>query len=84
MVYNQIIVKKDRKKLIDTAAERVPADLVIRNGKIADVYTGRFIETGLAINGGLIAGLDEYEGRAVIDAGGQYLPPVLFTNYLLP
>ncbi|MDR1128865.1 MAG: hypothetical protein LBL20_06095 [Treponema sp.] len=32
--------RKMLKKLIDSAAGRAPADLVVKNGKIADGYTG--------------------------------------------
>jgi adenine deaminase len=70
------------KKLIDTAAGRVPADLVIRNGIIADVYTGRFIEGDLAVSGGLIAGVGGYEGRDLIDAAGQYLLPGFIDSHI--
>ena len=66
------------KKLIDAAAGRIPADLVIRNGIIADVYSGCFIERDLAICGGLIAALAEpgtCEGIEVVDARGQYVVP---------
>jgi adenine deaminase len=76
------MTKRDLKKLIDTAAGRVPADIVIRNGKIADVYSGRFIETGLAISGGLIAGLGNYQGLTVIDAGGQYILPGFIESHI--
>ena len=66
------------KRLIDAAAGRTPADLVIRNGIVADVYSGRFIEKDLAISGGRIAALGDSgtcEGREVFDAGGSYLLP---------
>jgi adenine deaminase len=74
--------KKELKKLIDIAAGRIPADLLIRNGKIADVYAGGFIEADLAISGGLIAGLGTYEGRQVIDAGGQYILPGFIESHI--
>ncbi|MDR0623527.1 MAG: adenine deaminase [Treponema sp.] len=76
------MTRQELKKLIDTAAGRIPADLVIRNGKIADVYTGRFIETSLAISGGLIAGLGTYEGREIINAGGRYILPGFIESHI--
>ena len=36
--------KADLKHLIDVAAGREPADLVIRNSKIVDVYSSRVLE----------------------------------------
>jgi adenine deaminase len=74
--------KESLKKLIDAAAGRTPADLVIRNGRIADVYTGKILEADLAIYGGLIAGIGHYEGRETIDAGGQYLLPGFIDSHI--
>ena len=70
--------KATLKKLIDTAAGRIPADLVIRNGTVADVYTGRFVKMDLAVSGGLIAALAEpgtCKGVDVVDAEGLYVLP---------
>ena len=75
--------KAKLKKLIDVAAGRVPADLVIRNGMIADVYGGGFIEGDLAVSGGLIAGIGgRYEGAVVVDARGGYLLPGFIDSHI--
>ncbi|MDR2485077.1 MAG: adenine deaminase [Treponema sp.] len=74
--------KIELKHLIDTAAGRVPADLVIRNGLIADVYTGRFIRGDLAICGGLIAGVGGFEGKLTFDAQGQYVLPGFIDSHI--
>jgi adenine deaminase len=76
------MIKDGLKKLIDTATGRIPADLVFRNGNIADVYTGRFIKADLAVSGGLIAGLGTYEGRQIIDAGGRYILPGFIESHI--
>jgi adenine deaminase len=73
------------KKIIDTAAGRIPADLVIRNGIIADVYTGRFIQGELAISGELIAGIGDrgtYEGLEIFDAQGRYVLPGFIDSHI--
>jgi len=73
------------KKLIDTAAGRIPADLLIKNGIVADVFSGSFIEKDLVISGGLIAALVErgtYKGVEVIDAGGQYVLPGFIDSHI--
>jgi adenine deaminase len=77
--------KKILKNLIDTAAGREPADVVIRNGLIADVYSGCFIEADLAVCSGLIAALGEkgsYEGREIVDAGGLYVLPGYIDSHI--
>ena len=77
--------KVELKKLIDTAAGRIPADLVIRNGIVADVFSGIFIERDLALSGGIIAAVAEkgtYRGSEEIDAQGQYLLPGFIDSHI--
>ena len=77
--------KVELKKLIDTAAGRVPADLVIRNGIVADVFSGSFIDRDLVVSGGLIAAVAErgtYRGSEEIDAQGQYLLPGFIDSHI--
>jgi adenine deaminase len=77
--------KKILKNLIDTAAGRKPADVVIRNGLVADVYSGSFIEADLAVSSGLIAALGargSYEGLETVDAGGLYVLPGYIESHI--
>ncbi|MDR1950255.1 MAG: adenine deaminase, partial [Spirochaetaceae bacterium] len=74
--------KHELKQLIDTAAGRIPADIVIRNGTIVDVYTGSLIRGDIAICGHLIAGIGSYEGRVVLDATGQYVLPGFIDSHI--
>ncbi|MCL1991405.1 MAG: adenine deaminase [Spirochaetes bacterium] len=72
-------------KLIDAAAGRVPADLVIKGGIVADVYSGQFVEKDLAVCGGRIAALAEpgtCDGLEVFDAGGQYVLPGFIDSHI--
>jgi adenine deaminase len=73
------------RKLIAVAAGRVSADLVIRGGLIADVYTGRIVKGDLAVSGGLVAAIGEsgsLQGEAVFDAKGQYLLPGFIDSHM--
>jgi len=74
--------KHELKKLIDTAAGRIPADLVIRGARIADVYGGGFLEGDIAISGGKIAGIGEYSGSAAVDADGMYAVPGFIDSHI--
>ncbi|MCL1994152.1 MAG: adenine deaminase [Spirochaetes bacterium] len=72
-------------KLINAAAGKAPADLVIKNGIVADVYSGRFVEKDIAVSGGLIAALAEpgtCEGIEVFDARGQYALPGFIDSHI--
>jgi adenine deaminase len=52
-----------------------PADVVVRGGKVLSVFTREWLEADVAIADGWIAGLGEYDGREVVDAGGRYVVP---------
>ncbi len=70
------------KKLIDVAAGRTLADLVIKNCKIVDVYAGAIIDGDIALTDGMIAGVGKYEGKVAIDAAGQYAAPGFIDSHI--
>ena len=74
--------KQELKKLIDTAAGRIPADLVIKNCKVVNVFSGEIISGDIAVSGSKIAGIGEYEGREVVDAEGSYAVPGLIDSHI--
>ncbi len=74
--------KERLKKLIDVAAGRIPADLVIKNCKVVDVYNASIIEGDIALCDGLIAGVGQYEGKSEIDAQGLYAAPGFIDGHI--
>jgi len=52
-----------------------PADLVVRGGRVLSVFTREWLETDVAVCGGFVAGLGEYEGAEILDAAGRYVVP---------
>ena len=67
------------KQLVDCAAGRIPADLVLRNGRIVHVFTGEIARGDIAVINGYIAGVDEHGklGIGELDARGvRDRPPV--------
>jgi adenine deaminase len=67
---------------IDVAAGRIPADLVIKNGQILDVFNGEVTSGDIAIVDGYIAGIGEYSGETIIDANGQYITPAFIDGHV--
>jgi adenine deaminase len=63
------------RKRIAVASKREPADLVITNGKIIDVFNLDIIEADIAIVDGYIVGIGDYQGKQVIDAKQKYISP---------
>jgi len=68
--------------LISVAKGESPADLILSNAAIINVFSGE-IETGnVAIHGGKIAGIGDYrQAEEVIDLDGRYLAPGLINGH---
>ena len=70
-------------RIIDSAMHRIPADLVITNCRVADVYTGTVREDSIAITDGVIVGFgDDYRGLEQIDAKGACAAPGLIDSHI--
>ena len=71
------MTKTELKNLIDAAAGRRKADLVIKNCKIVNVLNGEIISGEVAIFGGKIIGMGaaEYDGAKTFDAQGKFIAP---------
>lgn len=62
-------------KRIKVAAKKIPADLVIKNGTIVNVFTGEFMSGDIAITEGMIVGIGSYDGVETIDAQNKVIVP---------
>lgn len=58
------------------------ADLLIKNGKIVNVFTGEIEKKDIAIFGGVIIGFGDYQARKVIDVNGDFLCPGLIDGHV--
>lgn len=74
--------KETLKKLIDVAAGRIPADLVIKNCKVMNVFSGEITSGDIAVSDGMIAGIGTYEGKETVDAKGRYAAPGLVDSHI--
>ena len=62
------------------AMGEAPADLVLRNGRVVDVYTGRIVDAEVAIAGDRIASVGDVastvgDSTRELDCAGQYVLP---------
>lgn len=77
------------KKLLAVAGGHEPADVVIKGGRVVNVYTGEIYEGGVAISGQTIAAVGDVdycigEGTQVVDAEGAYITPGFIDGHIHP
>ncbi len=69
-------------KLAAVARGEIPADVVIKNARIANIFTSDYEQADVAIYGGKIAGIGKnYSGRVEFDAGGRALIPGMIDGH---
>ena len=69
-------------QLLKEARGDSPAELVLKNCKIIDVFNEEIYEDNLAISFGKIIGVGEYQGRREIDLEGKILAPSFIDGHL--
>ena len=70
---NRKLIKKLH--IIDVAAGREKADLVLKNATYVNVFSGELDKCDIAVTEGLIVGLGSYEGREEVDMTGRIVCP---------
>lgn len=70
---NRKLLKKRR--IINAAAGREPADLVLKNAAYVNVFSNEICHGDIAVAEGLIVGMGEYSGAEEVDCGGKIVLP---------
>jgi adenine deaminase len=70
------------KERIRVASGDGKADLLIKNGRVVDVFSGEIEKRDVAIFGGVIVGFGDYQARQVIDVRGDFLCPGLIDGHV--
>ena len=76
------MTKDELKKLIEVAAGRRPADVVLKNCKVMNVFSGRIVEGDIALSGDQIAGVGTYSGLREVNAGGRFALPGFIDSHI--
>ena len=70
------------KEKIRIASGEGVADLLIRNGRVVNVFSGQIEKKDVAIFGGVIVGFGDYQAERVIDVKGDFLCPGLVDGHV--
>ncbi len=74
--------KTKMEEFLSVARGEKPAELVIVNCRIVDVYLKRIVTGNVAIHDGLIVGIGDYQGEKTVDGKGNYLAPGLIDSHI--
>jgi len=69
-------------RLLSVAKGETPADLILANARVVNVFSGEVEPGNVAICGDSIAGVGDYhQAKKVLDLGGRYLAPALIDGH---
>ena len=69
-------------ELISAASGSTESDLVLKNGRVLNVFTGQIEDGDVAIKNGFIAGIGKYNGNIEIDIKGKIICPGLIDGHI--
>ena len=69
-------------QIIDVAAGRTRAQIVLKNAQVVNVFTNEIVEGNVAIHSGFIAGIGDYVGNQVFDLKGKIVAPSFIDGHV--
>ena len=73
---------KELAKIIRVARGKMPPDVVLKNGKLVNVFSAEVYPADIAIWGGRIVGIGSYKGKKEIDLKGSHVLPGLIDGHM--
>ncbi|MEA2279518.1 MAG: adenine deaminase [Solirubrobacteraceae bacterium] len=73
---------QDLGEFIGAARGELDADLLLRGGRVVNVFTHEILDTAVALRGDRIVGLGERPAREVVDLDGRYVCPGLIDAHV--
>jgi adenine deaminase len=72
----------DLAQRIETALGKHPVDLLLKNARLINVFSGEIHPASVAVHAGRIVGFGDYEATETVDLDGRYLAPGLIDGHL--
>lgn len=68
--------------MIQAASQKIQPELVLKNAKIVNVFTGEILQGDIAVSCGKIIGIGEYQGKEEYDCKGNYALPCFINAHV--
>ncbi|UCF95623.1 MAG: adenine deaminase, partial [Desulfobacterales bacterium] len=69
-------------EIIQSARGLKPADLILTNGRMVNVFSGEIVAGNIAVAGGYIVGFQDVPARNKVDLGGRFVAPGLIDAHV--
>ncbi len=58
-----------------------PAELIFKNARVVNVFSGEIHKTNVAVEDGRVIGFGDYKAKKAVDLKGAYLAPSLIDGH---
>ena len=65
----------DIREIIKAANGEIIVDLLLKNGKLINVFSGEILKESVAVHKGFVVGFGNYKAKKVLDLSGKYIAP---------
>ncbi|MFH0948557.1 MAG: adenine deaminase [Elusimicrobiota bacterium] len=65
----------DIREIIKAANGEITVDLLLKNGKLINVFSGEIYEESIAVHKGFVVGFGNYKAKKVLNLSGKYIAP---------
>jgi len=72
----------DVRKIIELARGEKEVDLILKNARLVNVFSGDIHLTNVAVDGGRVIGMGDYKAKEEVDLEGKYLVPGFFDGHI--
>jgi adenine deaminase len=72
----------DLSQMIDLATGRDPVDLLLKGGRLVNVFSGEIKAVNIAIHGDRIIGFGDYDSKTTVDLKGKFVCPGFIDGHL--
>lgn len=72
----------DVRKIIELARGEKEVDLILKNGRLVNVFSGDIHLTNVAVDEGRVIGMGDYKAKEEVDLEGKYLVPGFFDGHI--
>jgi len=70
------------KNLIRVARGKQAPDLVLKGGRVLNVFSGEILRADVAVYDGAVAGVGSYDGPVVVDVAGDHIAPGFIDGHM--
>ena len=69
-------------ELVKAARGKIPVDVLFKNARLVNVFSGKIEKTGIAVHKGVVVGFGNYKAKKTVDIKNNFIVPGLVEGHI--